>query len=219
MLISYSHNFIFLHVAKVAGTSIRDALDGYTQLPEKFKIKRPPMQIDGKPNKLYTMWENALSHATAQAVKKELTADVYNSFYKFAFVRNPWDWQVSMYHFILKQTDHVRHDLVKSMSGFDEYIEWVISEKNPYPRGATKYQKDMLIDKQGNLLVDYIGRYEMLNRDFDHVCQKLKLDTSLPTLNQSHHRDYRSYYDAKTRRQVATSFCEDIEMFDYTFDG
>ena len=41
MLISYEHQFIFFHVTKAAGTSIRDALKDYAKEPEKFKINRP----------------------------------------------------------------------------------------------------------------------------------------------------------------------------------
>jgi len=54
MVISYTHQFIFFHVAKVAGISIREALKEYTQEPEKFKIKRPPRRINGRANPLYT---------------------------------------------------------------------------------------------------------------------------------------------------------------------
>ena len=107
MLISYTNNFIFFHVAKVAGLSIREALAPYVQLPKRFKVSRPLKMIRGKPNPLYAIWENTLLHATARDAKKELGEETYNTFYKFAFVRNPWDWQVSMYHFILKESKHL----------------------------------------------------------------------------------------------------------------
>ncbi|HAX74508.1 MAG TPA: sulfotransferase [Cyanobacteria bacterium UBA11372] len=219
MLISYQENFIFFHVTKAAGTSVKKALQDYAKEPEKFKIKRPPKMLDNKLNPLYEMWESVLWHAKAREVKKELTEEVYNNFYKFAFVRNPWDWQVSYYHFILKETSHIRHEFVKSMSGFDEYLEWVINTKNPYPKGTTKFQKDTIADYDGKLIVDFVGRYETLLQDFQYICKVLNLDASLPHLNSSSHRDYRSYYNNKTRRIVEEYFQEDIELFGYTFDG
>lgn len=217
MLISYSHKFIFFHVAKVAGLSIKDALKDYAAEPEKFKIARPPKMLGGKPNKLYEMWESTLVHAKARDAKKELPEEIYNNFYKFAFVRNPWAWQVSYYHFILKEPTHIRYEMVKSMSGFEEYLEWVVETKNPFSKGATKLQKEMITDKEGRLIVDFVGRYETLSKDFEYVCQKINLKSVLPHLNSSGNRNYRSYYNEKTKQLVAKNFKEDIDLFGYQF--
>jgi hypothetical protein len=217
MLISYSHKFIFFHVAKVAGLSIREVLGEFAQEPETFKIRRPPKQLGVRLNPLYEMWESVVIHARARDAKKELPEDVYNNFYKFAFVRNPWDWQVSMYHFLLKETTNIRYELIKSMNSFEEYLEWVIRTDNPYPKRATKLQNEMITDDNGNLVVDFVGRYETLAQDFGYVCQILKLPISLPHLNQSTHRDYRSYYNVRTKKMVAEYYQADIELFGYTF--
>ncbi len=220
MLISYTHKFIFFHVAKVAGLSIRKALKDYVQEPEKFKVRRPPKTLNGKPNPLYAMWDAFMTHITAKDAKKELPEKTYSNFYKFAFVRNPWDWQVSMYHFILKETGHVNHDIVKSMAGFEEYLTWVINtQKNPYAKGATQFQKDMVIDQKGKIIVDFVGKYENLTHDFQHVCQILNIETSLPSINRSVHRDYKSYYNSTTKKMVEEYFKADIELFAYTFDS
>ncbi|KKI98407.1 sulfotransferase family 2 domain-containing protein [Prochlorothrix hollandica] len=221
MLISYSHQFIFFHVTKAAGTSMKEALKPYAQEPEQFKIKRPPQTIEGRANTFYEMWESMLWHAKARDARKELPPDVYNGFYKFAFVRNPWDWQVSYYHFILKETTHIRHESVKAMAGgFEEYLEWVIATKNPFPKGATKLQKEIIADREGQLIVDFIGRYETLVPDFQTICETLGLTAQLPRLNVSRQgRDYRAYYSDRTRQLVADHFGDDIETFGYTFEG
>ncbi|MGD1911197.1 MAG: sulfotransferase family 2 domain-containing protein [Rivularia sp. (in: cyanobacteria)] len=219
MLISYTNKFIFFHVTKVAGTSIKKALQDYAEEPDKFKIKRPVREINGKPNRFYEVWQSSLWHAQAKEVKKELTESIYDNLYKFAFVRNPWDWHVSYYHFILKEPTHIRYEFVSSMSGFEEYLEWVINTKNPFPKGTTKLQKDIITDDNDKVIVDFIGRYETLVKDFNHVCQILNIEVSLPHLNSSRHRNYRSYYNAKTRQLVADNFGADIELFGYTFDG
>lgn len=217
MLISPSPKFIFFHVPKVAGISIREAFKDYYQEPEKFKIKRPPKKIKDKPNPLYEMWLAFLLHAKARDVHKELGPEVYNTYYKFAFVRNPWAWQVSMYHFILKETTHIRHELVKGLSGFDQYLEWVVHAKNPYPKGATKFQHEIITDEQGRLMVDFVGKYENLQEDFHHVCRVIGIKAHLPHLNQSSHRDYKSYYNKDTQRIIAKIFQADIDLFGYLF--
>ncbi len=219
MLISHSRKFIFIHVAKAAGMSIRKILEPHCSEPEKFRIKRPAKTIGGKPNPLYEIWHYSLYHASALDVKKEVAPEVFDSCYKFAFVRNPWDWQVSMYHFILKDPTHVRYETVSSMNGFGEYLEWVINTSRPYPRGAVKFQKPMLTGRTGRLMVDFLGRFETLERDFAKVCDRLDIEGVLPKINASKHRDYRDCYDDKTKKMVATYFKEDIAFFGYTFDG
>ncbi len=219
MLISYSHRFIFFHVAKVAGLSIRDALQPYTEEPAHFKTQRPAKLIDGKSNPLYSMWDAMLTHATAQATQAELPAEIFQNFYKFAFVRNPWDWQVSMYHFLLKETTNPKYPIVKALAGFEEYLQWVINTPYPYPKRATKLQKDMLVDAQGKLLVDYLGRFESLTQDFNQVCQQIGIQAELPSLNQSKHKPYTEYYTPQTRQLVADYYRADIELFGYQFEG
>lgn len=220
MYISYSHRFIFVHIAKVAGLSIKQGLQHYAGEPEVFKIRRPPPEVNGKPNRLYQMWESVVVHAKARDIKQVLGA-AFDDYYKFTFVRNPWDWQVSMYHFLLKEPDNPQYQRVKAMRNFDDYLQWVIEtpERELYPKYATKYQKDMLIDADGRLLIDFIGRYETLAADFARLCEILGIQARLPHLNKSIHHDYASYYNARTRQWVAEHFKEDIALFGYRFNG
>jgi hypothetical protein len=218
MLISHTHSFIFFHVAKVAGISIREALVPYTQEPERFRMRRPPREIQGKPNPLYQIWDSALTHATAKQTQKALPNE-FQRYYKFAFVRNPWDWQVSMYHFLLKKTENPRYKTIRALGSFQNYLEWVVklTEERPFPKGATKLQKNMLVDHENKVAMDEIGRFESLEADFQRITTKLGISANLPKRNYSHHQDYRGYYHAQTRKLVATHFAEDIDLFKYTF--
>lgn len=219
MLISHSHRFIFFHVAKTGGISVRRALEPYAEEPERFKIPRPARMKAGKPNPFYGVWEAMLLHAKASDAQRELPVEVFEPYFKFAFVRNPWDLQVSMYHFILREETHIRHALVRSLGSFEAYLEWLVQTPNPFPKGATRLQQEPLIDATGRLLVDFVGRYEHLAEDFEQVCQHLRLSVQLPHLNRTEHQDFRRYYTDATRALVARHFAEDIERFGYTFDG
>lgn len=123
MLISYKRKFIFIHVYKVAGTSIRKTLNVYADRPREILLHQFLIRLGIK----YTLHCDNIKvfppHATANFVKKGLPPEVYNNFYKFAFVRNPWDWQVSLYHFVLQDLTHIQHDVIKQMRSFDEYME------------------------------------------------------------------------------------------------
>lgn len=217
MLISYSHRFIFFHIGKTGGMSMREVLQPYTQEPEKFKIPRPAQMHDGKTNKMYDVWQTLLLHAKASDAKNELPSDIFNNFFKFAFVRNPWDLQVSMYHFILREPTSSTYPQVSQLGSFEAFIEWVVKTPQPYPKGITKLQRDMITDSEGNLLVDFVGHYEKLQEDFNFLRGKLNIQESLPHLNRSQHKDYRDYYNDHTRNLVSEHFKDDIELFDYRF--
>ena len=219
MLISYSHRFIFIHVGKSAGMSIRNALLPFHTEPEKFKIRRPPRMKGDQPNPMYTVWETLLLHPKCSDLKHELPAEIFDGFHKFGFVRNPWDHLVSIYHFMLSDQAIPRHAEVKALQGFAAFVQWTIDQAAPFPKGITKHQADMLTDRDGTLLVDFVGHYESLQKDFDRVCRHVGVEAALPHLNRSQHRDYRAYYDDHTRALVAEHFRPDIQLFGYTFDG
>ncbi len=219
MLISHTRQFIFFHVSKTAGLSIRHVLEPYAEEPERFKIRRPPRTRDGQPNPMYQVWESLLLHAKARDAQKELPSDVFDAYFKFGFVRNPWDWQVSMYQFILRKDTSSTHEAVKRLGGFEQYLEWVIDTPTPYPMGTPKQQCEILVDSHHQLLVDFVGRYETLAADFQRVCDTLGIDGSLPHLNATAHPDYRTYYNERTKRLVAENFPADVELFGYDFDG
>jgi hypothetical protein len=219
MLISNTHRFLFIHVGKTGGMSMREVLKQYAQEPEKFKIRRPAKMNGDRPNPLYTVWETLLLHAKARDVQKEVAPEIFDSYFKFAFVRNPWDLMVSMYHFILREPTAPRHEQVKAAGSFEGFVDWVGRTADPFPKGITKLQSEMLTDDAGRLLVDYIGHYEQLGEDFAEVAHKVGIADRLPHLNRSQHTDYRAYYSDRTRELVGECFRSDVELFGYTFDG
>ena len=211
MLISYTHKFIYVHIYRVAGTSVRQALGRYAYIPDRqmhIKLLRKT-GVDRLVR--HHRWEQFDGHATAQEIKEKLPARIFKSFFKFAFVRNPWDWQVSLYHFMLQNKSHRQHPLIKSLGSFDKYLEWRVNED-------MHLQIDFVVDPNGKLLVDFVGKYISLAQDFRYVCHRTGCNSALPHLNRSTHRDYRRYYTDRTTELVAEAFKEDIEYFGYAFD-
>jgi len=207
MLLSYDHRFIFIHNYRVAGTSIRKSLEKYVKRP----LLRRIFKEMGVGNKLsHHKWKTFPAHIKAKELRRILPAELYDTFYKFAFVRNPWDWQVSLYHYMLKNKSHRQHRFISAMESFDEYIVWRVNE-------GKVLQKDFVTDSEGTMIVDFVGRYESLSKDFLQVCKVLNINASLPHINKSPHRNYRSYYRAETRSLVEENFRADIELFGYTF--
>jgi hypothetical protein len=200
MLLSIRHKFAFIHIYKTAGTSIAAALRPYAHGPVRTLLHRTGLlqpRIPKLPN-----------HATAQQVARALPAH-YRQLFTFAFVRNPWDWQVSLYEYMRQTPVHHQHSLAVRMN-FEEYIDWrVTCDKH--------LQLEFINDASGEQMVDFIGRFENLRGDFREICTRLAIAAPLPHLNRSSRRDYRAYYNVKTRAQIQKHFAADIEFFGYSF--
>ena len=211
MELSYSHRFIFVHVYRVGGQSVSAALRPYVHIPQPRFARVPVLRRLGTGG-LYGLREHNFGHIKAKELKAALPPETFDSFYKFAFVRNPWDWQVSIYHYVRQRTDHRDHQFFKTFGGFEDYLDWRIHTK-----GAER-QSEFVLDDSGELLVDFVGRYETLARDFATVCERIGIDCSLPHRNRSAHDDFRRYYTPETRALIAEAYAEDIERFGYAFD-
>lgn len=213
MLLSYSRAFLFIHIDKAAGSSIQLALQSFAPQHIRNVLRRRMVRF-GVLNRFANLYR-ALEfpeHVTAWRVQKCLPPALYSALFKFAFVRNPWDRLVSRYAFLLNTSRHPDHARVKKMTSFEQYIRWEI-------RRGRMFQRNYVVDARGRLIVDFIGYYERLERDFAKVCARLGVQATLPHDNRSNHRDYRSYYTSATRELVARHFGYDAEFFGYDFDG
>jgi hypothetical protein len=209
MLISFSHRFIFFHVSKSAGTSIEHGLANYAhhaprtplnRLGGKFGMRRDPRKIVFP------------QHTTARAAQTLLPPEVFDQFFKFAIVRNPWDWIVSLYHYLRETPSHRHHKRVLAMKSLEEYIAFEAAQQR-------RTQHSFITAADGRPLVDFVGRYEFLADDFATVCRYLGVESSLPHLNATRKTDYRELHNPTTIERVAELWEEDVRLFGYGFDS
>lgn len=202
MLLSHHRRFIFIHNYKVAGTSIREALAPY----RLSKWERLQKKVGWQTRQSFDATHN---HLKAAEVKKLIGKATFEAYFTFGFVRNPWDWQVSLYRYALKNKNHKQHQLISGMSGFEEYLHWRVAND-------VHLQKDFFYDLSGECLMRFIGKFETLTTDFGYICRQIGIQASLPHRNKS--RDEHAYlqqYTPETINLVAQYYQEDCQTFGY----
>lgn len=155
----------------------------------------------------------------------------YKNYFKFAFVRNPYDRIISLYFDKIKNigADDFEagiflgflkyHKFYEGIS-FKEFVKAIhsIPEKEADPHFRSQYA--LLTDKEGNLILDFIGKFENLEKDYKKICKKIGVNTP-PTLSHKkeskREKKYRGYYDEETKKLVRERYKKDLEMFGYEF--
>lgn len=149
----------------------------------------------------------------------------FSTFFKFTFVRNPWDRLVSAFCF-LKNGGFDKADArwaKNNLSRYDDFNtfvrEWVNGE-NIYKKNHFFPQFSFIYDPDRQTRIDYIGKVENLTQDFTYVKNKLGISAELALLNQTGRkdRDYRKYYTTESIEIVANTYAEDIKLFSYKFE-
>ncbi len=218
MLLSVKHRFLFVHIAKTGGTSVRAALQAQRWRDPWYW----PMFLCSRLSHLsgHRIATKLPRHAKVVAAKELLPKEFFDQLFKFAFVRNPWDLQVSSFH-------HIRRERPQYLSGHEDFaafLRWKLDPERPYQYHidtSIESQTDYLIDLSGRVVVDFIGRYERLGEDFAEACRLIGMPApALPHQRQARARqkDYRGYYTDETAELVARHFARDIEILGYGFD-
>lgn len=217
MIISERKKFIFIHIKKNAGSSIAKALlpeiSGPLTILMDHVFRRIGRPIGFGP-KRYP------SHITAQELVNEIGEELFSQFFSFAVVRNPWDWQSSLYNYALKLPSHNLHSKVKELGSFDAYLKWHCQniENQQVPAGmGVVTQSEFIFADDGRQLVEYVARFENLENDFHKVCERIGVSAELPRVNVHKVKPYRNFYNEERRNLVAEYFNKDVENFGYDF--
>ena len=211
MIVSYEHNFIFVHIFRTAGRSFTKALK-----------QKGLEEIPGQTHR----------HHTALEIKALVGDECWNESFTFAVIRNPWERLLSqyLYHNQTIRQFKARHGQkptkvarrtqrnMRKFRNFDAFIHWFAmkEEVNEWTRHKLT-QSEFLFDDSGEQLVDYIMRFENLEPDTRVLEEKLGFEIDLPFINYQPHRHYSEYYTDETRDIVADVCRHEIEQFGYTW--
>jgi len=208
MIISHKYRYIFFAVPKTGTHSVRQALRPYMDAQDQEQVglfvqKRfddPALSAIGH------------GHLGVRQVAPVL-GDVFRDYFKFAFVRNPYDRFVSYCAFMTRQTGQFEFNPRAVMRHF-------IFERPPLEHVLFRPQYEMLVDAQDQLAMDFVGKSERAQADYAQICARLGFPAeTLGQVNSSRHKPYTDYYDDELRELVGRFYRRDLDLFGYSFDG
>lgn len=223
-IISHKNRFIFIHIPKTAGTAINWALQEKSDLSfRKFYRKLKYIYYSlVSPNMCFTLYTPKIQkHAKAKEIRSVLPEQIWEEYFTFAFVRNPWDLMVSSYEWWLQMAGmwpDLQDDIQKimKMKGFHEFIRSEYGLNRINEQYGNIY--DWISEEDDEIIVDYVGKYENLDNDLDWIGRNLGFSEVVPPkINVTERMPYRKYYDEETKKMVGERFEKTIEKFNYSF--
>jgi len=207
MIVSHLHRFIFAAIPKTGTHSVRQALREHLG-PEDIE------QVGLFVNKRFPYDELAQikhGHLGLQQVRPFIGEAAFADYFKFAFVRNPFDRFVSYCAFMTRANAAFERNPGAVMRN-------ILFEVRPLHHILFQPQHTLLVDDEGRLLTDTIGRVEDMQASYDAICTRLGIPSAkLGQVNSSKRGDYRAYYDPELIAGVADLYRRDLELFGYEF--
>lgn len=213
MIISEKWKFIFVHIHKTAGDAITDALIPFLGKRDvvvsgsvsEWLGRSIPLSSRAKYRTLH-------KHSVAEVIRAAVPVAVWDNYYKFAFVRDPVDRAVSMYKYALTMTasrknaaawrqalfqapigarfDPLGWPAVKAAAECDSFSSFLRHQGAMSDLGMLPQWLSVSDTRDGDVIVDAIGRYEHLERDFDQIRRALGLPhVPIPRRNVSNKRE------------------------------
>ena len=207
LVISHRYKCIFIHIPRSGGSSIEDVI---WSAGERTEANLWMGFIRPMHNKYQT---GGLQHLLARQVRDEVGRETFAQYFKFTFVRNPWDKAVSQFNYTMQTRPDLRQFAgISEHASFEEYL----NRTREVPHIQWEPQVTFLYDQNGELLLDLIGRFEAFDADARAVFNRLGINVpAIPHVNRAM-RPAKPVYSNEARDLIAEHYADDIKTFGYT---
>lgn len=209
MIVNDTHRFVFVHIPKTAGTSIRTVLRDI-----EGRNYRPTKAIQTRHETPTELFERLRLAPSSMMPSPRQPGIPVSDYLFFCFVRNPWERFCSLHRYLFDRTRAKGHATVpEDVNEFARRLAdrdpWIMRFK------SIRRQADYLTPEIG-----FIGRYENLESDFAAITARLGLTAALPHINESSFRKtphYRSLLSPLSAETIAKHYAEDIRRLGYEY--
>jgi hypothetical protein len=231
MQVSHRKKFIFLKTVKTASTSIEQTLQKYCsdkeyifgselggpdELNEDFSHKESSLGIitvplffsdlNGEVVKSY-YWD----HMPAEELRDKIDPNIWENYFKFCVVRNPFEKVLSIFSFIIRNNSVGENVPIKAL--FEVFLPIILETPLFFDRMVYTINEEVCVDR--------ILRYETLEEDFSNVCDILDIPyENLPKINNQYRKKgitCKDMYTDYTKKLVFDRYSFEIEKFGYKF--
>ncbi|WP_255233384.1 sulfotransferase family 2 domain-containing protein [Aliifodinibius salipaludis] len=193
MLISEKHKYIFISIPKTGTTAIQSFLqeNDDSSVLNWITIKAKRIKID----EYVKTWK-----------LMKIMGDEYDKYTVFTFIRDPYARSVSGYHFYKNGNTLRSHYFIRNfmaqlnvlITKILPFIMWSILKPN-------KKLVDYFFDKNGQELIDLVGKTENMNKDLSSICNLLGIpleNVSVPVKNSSRHSTVENFFTNKWHEKL-----------------
>tara|TARA_B100000900_G_scaffold378936_1_gene363459 strand:- start:12285 stop:12950 length:666 start_codon:yes stop_codon:yes gene_type:complete len=186
-------NTIFIHIPKTAGISLVNAVYGDVSNEGHRKVD----------------------------FYKKIFKKNFNNFFLFSFVRNPYERLYSAYKFLQSGGMNI-HDqnafkkYLISYNNFEDFIYNGLTKQIVNEIIHFRLQSEFICNDYGEIIVDFVGKYETIEKDISQLSNLINKDISLPYLNRGKEKkSYDKIYTDEMKEIVYRIYRKDFEIFNY----
>lgn len=218
MIINNTHQFVFIHIPRTGGTSISHMLSAYSRWND---IELGATDLGHVVSPIYHKRYGIAKHSTYEELYHCIGKTKFDGYFKFAFVRHPVERAISTFKILKYQWRN--WDQSDIMDGFHSFNEFVLSDffLSAGPHNILNPQWTWICDQAFTPQVDFIGKLENLQQDYNFVLKSIGLPAVNNTLeiNASDkalsHETIKHYNRGEVLERIFQKYRIDLRVFDY----
>lgn len=213
MILSHKHKFVMIEIPKT-GTS---SMHGYLEYRTKNKLHYDPESLfTNHISTPRTDYPDCWRHCKIKNVLDNFPEA--KDYFKFCFVRNPWDRLISWYSYDTQINPKTGPDFPGTRMALKGFL------RTRKEFGSDNWNQLDYMTYNGEFVMDFVGRYENLSDDWLKVLDSIGIPeeerkmNELPHALKTEHKHYSEHYDEHTEAVVREKCSQDIDFFNYKFD-